>query len=181
MSHELVDSQDRGTVPICLTNEISVELPSPGIGHILLFIVFRPNRVVNVVPDFMKQNMAEDNIPHERDTKRKGHCLKCGDQFIHSKLNVRQASARTWTISPQHSRLIVFAFAGPDPPHAILAGKGDVIRKHNAIQALQVLDWDRPQEFVNNRSRVKGRRVVSICFVNPDLDVGQASSRLASK
>jgi hypothetical protein len=98
------------------------------IGDVLLFVMFGANRVVNVVPDLVKQYMAEDNIPHERDTKRKGHCLKGGDQLIHSKLNVRQASARTWTISPQHSRLIMLAFAGPDPPHTILVGKRDVIR-----------------------------------------------------
>jgi hypothetical protein len=28
----------------------------------------------------------------------------------------------------QHSRLIMLAFAGPDPPHTILVGKRDVIR-----------------------------------------------------
>jgi hypothetical protein len=46
-----------------LPDEIGTELLSPAIRYILFFRVFRPDCKVNMMPDFVKEDKANTEIP----------------------------------------------------------------------------------------------------------------------
>src|SRR6266478_9562321 len=89
--HEFVDLESRDEegkrVPVFVADEIAIKFSSPLVCHIFPLVVFRANRAMNVMPNLVEENLAEDNVPQDWDTKR--NSLQSANDFVYSKLDVR--------------------------------------------------------------------------------------------
>jgi hypothetical protein len=89
--HKLVDleggNKNRESVPVFLADEINVKFPRPLICYILLLGMLRSDRAMNMVPEFVKENMTEDDLPQKRNMK--GRPFEASGNLIYPKLDVR--------------------------------------------------------------------------------------------
>ena len=88
--HEFVDLESRdekgNCVPVLVANENCIKSSSPLICDIFSLAVFSVNREVNVMPNLVEENLAENNVPQDGDTKRSS--LQSADDLVDSKLDV---------------------------------------------------------------------------------------------
>jgi hypothetical protein len=59
-------------MPVFLANESAIQLPGPAIGDILLLKMFGTHRGMNVMSNFMEQNVADPDLPKQIDPWESG-------------------------------------------------------------------------------------------------------------
>jgi hypothetical protein len=95
-------------IPIRLPYEIDVELSCPIVGYILFFRIFGTNRTMNMMAEFMEEDMAKENL-----SEKKGcwHSLNPIKNLVNSKLDVRRVIASLPVVASQYAGLVKLALA----------------------------------------------------------------------
>jgi hypothetical protein len=93
-----------------LPDEIGAELLSPAIRYIFFFRVFRPNCKVNMMPDFVKEDKANTEIPQGWD--QENFSIQLGQNLVHAKLDIRKVASGLGMITAEYARFIISSPSG---------------------------------------------------------------------
>jgi hypothetical protein len=162
-------------VPVFVPQKVGHQPAFPVVSNVLLFSVFRANEFMNVVAEFVIQNISEMNFakkwnPEPRFRRVVSECPVKAD------FDPRWPALPRVVVQTVGFRFVKLAFARPYFSRPFPARKAPLIEKNNAIESDQVFFRDRTQKGPYHPGGVKRRLVVAIRFDNTGLRIGHGKS-----